>query len=57
MKHEADKVEHAKLYEPPLLKTIDLRPEEAVLGACKNFNAGGQGQGSCSVTFCMNIGS
>jgi hypothetical protein len=57
MKPEADKFERTKLYEPPLLKIIDLRPEEAVLGACKSFNAGGHGEGNCAVIFCQNIGS
>ena len=57
MNQKADKVENSRPYEPPTLKIIDLRPEEAVLGACKSFNAGGQSQSSCSITFCMNIGS
>jgi len=47
-----------KPYEPPRLSTISLRPEEAVLGACKNFSGGGT-FGVCG-TFragCQNIGS
>jgi len=37
-----------KTYEPPLLTTISLRPEEAVLGHCKTMNAGGSQGGSCN---------
>jgi hypothetical protein len=36
-----------KLYAPPQLTTISLRPEEAVLGACKSLNTGGHTGGSC----------
>jgi hypothetical protein len=36
------------LYSPPQLTTISLRPEEAVLGACKSLNTGGHtGSGGC----------
>ena len=36
-----------KVYAPPELTTISLRPEEAVLGACKSLNTGGSNGGSC----------
>lgn len=37
-------------YEKPSIKQVDLRPEEAVLGACKTSSGGGgsgPGGGSC----------
>jgi len=47
-----------KLYAPPQLTTISLRPEEAVLGACKSLNTGGSTGGSCLFTCIMhNAGS
>lgn len=47
-----------KTYEPPRLAKIDLRPEEAVLGACKSFSAAGSQPGGCfAVGPCHNIGS
>jgi hypothetical protein len=34
-------------YEKPVVKQVELRPEEAVLGACKgSAGAGGSGPGS-----------
>jgi hypothetical protein len=38
-----------KLYVVPQLTTISLRPEEAVLGACKSLNTGGSHGGSCLI--------
>jgi hypothetical protein len=38
-----------KPYAPPRLTTISLRPEEAVLGACKSLNTGGSTGGSCLI--------
>ena len=40
-----------KLYASPQLTTISLRPEEAVLGACKSLNTGGHSTGSCLLSF------
>lgn len=34
---------HKKPYAPPKLTSIKLRPEEAVLGACKTAISGGSG--------------
>ena len=34
-------------YEPPKVSVISLRPEEAVLGSCKNMSSAGPGVGSC----------
>lgn len=58
MNRQVDQGEVRKSYEPPQLKTINLRPEEAVLGACKSLNAGGQHGGTCfAIGACMSIGS
>lgn len=35
-------------YNRPLLTTVPLRPEEAVLGPCKNVNSAGALQGVCN---------
>ena len=34
-------------YEPPSLHRVPLRPQEAVLGFCKNSNSSGPGAGGC----------
>ena len=47
-----------KNYEPPKVTVISLRPEEAVLGHCKNATTGGPGGGGCThVGNCMTLGS
>jgi hypothetical protein len=46
-----------KIYEPPQLVTINLRPEEAVLGHCKIAGSGGPVSSSCAALNCMNLGS
>ena len=47
-----------KPYEPPKISVISLRPEEAVLGACKNSSSAGPVGGSCTVVGpCMAFGS
>jgi hypothetical protein len=45
-------------YESPQLVTISLRPEEAVLGHCKNASGGGPTPG-CGIILggCQSIGS
>jgi len=42
-------------YDPPQLTTISLRPEEAVLGACKVLGRSGS-HSACGFT-CPNAGS
>lgn len=44
-------------YESPRVTIIRLRPEEAVLGSCKNASSAGPVSGSCAVTGCMAPGS
>ena len=38
-----------KPYAKPQLTRVTLRPEEAVLAACKNLSVGGPGQPTCDV--------
>ena len=45
-------------YESPRVTVISLRPEEAVLGACKNASSAGPVGAPCTaVGQCMVIGS
>jgi hypothetical protein len=47
-----------KPYAPPSLTTVNLRPEEAVLGHCKISTATGPSTNlPCTVLFCSSIGS
>jgi len=47
-----------KTYQAPTVTVISLRPEEAVLGHCKNPSHGGPAGPSCSTTGnCMTGGS
>ncbi len=44
---DQNRSEEKKRYEPPKVTVISLRPEEAVLGHCKNASTGGPGGGGC----------
>jgi len=57
MDHEFDQTKASKPYEPPQLKTISLRPEEAVLGHCKVLGQGGGNISSICGFVCSNAGS
>lgn len=57
MDHKQNQLDGKKLYEPPQLTTISLRPEEAVLGHCKVSGATGPATASCAAVFCMSLGS
>ncbi len=47
-----------KPYAKPTLMKVQLKPEEAVLGACKNTGTVGPGAVNChSVTDCQTINS
>ena len=46
-----------KPYESPRVTIISLRPEEAVLGSCKNASSAGPISASCAVSACMAPGS
>jgi hypothetical protein len=50
--------ESKKTYQSPKLSVISLRPEEAVLGHCKNATSTGPVSTSCTnVGPCMVVGS
>jgi hypothetical protein len=45
-------------YQKPVVHQVALRPEEAVLGACKTAGSGGPVSGSCTVPVnCSTTGS
>jgi hypothetical protein len=47
-----------KQYETPAVKRFPLRPEEAVLGFCKNSGSSGSSGGTCvNVNPCRILGS
>lgn len=54
MNQSTNEIEGKKQYAPPQLTTISLRPEEAVLGACKSLNSGGFSGGSCVIPLHCN---
>ena len=56
MEEENRAPEIKKAYRPPGISVISLRPEEAVLGSCKNSSSAGP-FGSCTVPQCMVPGS
>ena len=57
MNRESNQGESKKTYEPPLLMTISLRPEEAVLGACKTSTGIDGCHNPCASFLCQNVGS
>ncbi len=59
MDHELNRAEDKKPYVAPSLTNISLRPEEAVLGACKISGATGPVGTSCTAVGigCHNVGS
>jgi hypothetical protein len=46
-----------KEYQAPVITRINLRPEEAVLGHCKNSTSSGPVSPTCNITSCSAIGS
>ncbi len=44
---DEEKLKQKKKYEPPQITVISLRPEEAVLGHCKNTTSAGPVSFSC----------
>lgn len=55
---EVGNPEKKKPYESPRVTIISLRPEEAVLGACKNLSSAGPVASSCTaVGPCSTPGS
>jgi hypothetical protein len=56
MEHQTRKTEKTE-YEPPRLTVISLRPEEAVLGACKSMTHSGPASSTCFPLCLSSIGS
>ena len=55
---EADTPRARKPYAKPEVTKVSLRPEEAVLGACKAGRVAGPGQPRCGVPApCSSLGS
>ena len=53
-----EKNDRKRAYEPPRLTTINLRPDEAVLGHCKTSGTGGAVQSTCTfIGPCTSVGS
>ena len=50
-------VKNKKPYQPPEVTKVSLRPEEAVLGACKISGSAGPVGSSCATSQCRNLGS
>ncbi|HMF58562.1 MAG TPA: hypothetical protein VK619_19610 [Pyrinomonadaceae bacterium] len=48
-----------KPYAKPKMRRVELRPQEAVLGACKSMGGtlGGGAGGTCSAVSCQSQGS
>jgi hypothetical protein len=44
-------------YTKPSIVRVELRAEEAVLGACKTASGNGPGLAQCSLTACSSIAS
>jgi len=60
MAHEDQKKSEgqSKVYEPPKVIRVTLRPEEAVLGHCKVSGSAGFAQATCNaVVTCRSLGS
>jgi hypothetical protein len=57
MNHELNQPEGKKPYDPPQLKTISLRPEEAVLGHCKTSTGTDACLSPCASFLCHTVGS
>ncbi len=58
MEDEKQPERQRKVYEPPKVVRITLRPEEAVLGHCKVSGSAGFAQSTCNaVVTCQSLGS
>jgi len=52
-----DKAKPKKPYVKPEIRQVQLKPEETVLGLCKNSGAAGPGSGLCTTLSCITFGS
>ena len=58
MKGQEDSKTRRRLYQKPRVEQVELRPEEAVLGGCKNFTDAGEQASDCyTPTQCLDFGS
>ena len=57
MNYQPNEPDLKKPYETPRVVTINLRPEEAVLGHCKISGSAGPVTSTCTALNCMTIGS
>jgi hypothetical protein len=59
MGQDLNQIGGKRTYEPPRVKTISLRPEEAVLGHCKISGVSGSVGSSCTAVGmpCNSLGS
>lgn len=46
-----------KPYQKPQITQVELRPDEAVLGACKNATSSGPSNAACTTLSCTEITS
>jgi hypothetical protein len=57
-KQPKDKPQLRKPYTKPVVKKVNLRPEEAVLGSCKTSSSAGPAGGTCTALGpCTTAGS
>jgi hypothetical protein len=56
-KRESNSQRVKKPYQKPEIRKIQLRPEEAVLGFCKNTGYFGPGSSDCGFGTCFSSGS
>ena len=52
-----DKAKPKKPYVKPEIRQVQLKPEEAVLGLCKDSSTAGPGAGTCAILACVTSGS
>jgi hypothetical protein len=57
MNQGLNQADEKKPYDPPQLKTISLRPEEAVLGHCKTSTGTDRCLNPCISFLCYGVGS
>jgi hypothetical protein len=58
MNQESNRTDGKRVYEPPQITKISLRPEEAVLGHCKISGTSGPGHAGGCFPFCgSSVGS
>lgn len=46
-----------RTYRKPRIESVEMRPNEALLGACKTSSSAGPASPSCSTLSCSSLGS